>query len=282
MKRWMGAILPITAVVASLSVLAQSDELIFSSKNYFGSSLRSWFVGVGAGFEGLFFDDRTDFLLADTGVIPDQFTLNNVIGTNGMVSVFVGHQWRPVTNGRINLFLEYDNFTAFSPDGLRFWEGHSNPTGFFYSPSYYSFSVAHQALLFGAKVDVAQWHQLMPYVEAGVGVSRNTFSNFYNDTNPNDLQNPGGNFTAAMNAFPNYVNYDLAYVFGLGVDVLLQRHWQLSLGYRFGDWGNVQSSNVTHMPASSSPPNTPLSPIHLSNALYSNQGMVRMSYSFAG
>ena len=279
MKRWMSVILPATAVIASLTVLPQSDYFFDDSPHYFGSSLRSWFVGVGAGFEQLFFQDRTDYLVTAPlpPVLADQFTLNNLTGTNGMFSVFVGRQWRPVTNGRINLFLEYDDFTLFSPDGTRFASGYSDPTNALYSPSYYSFSVQHQALLFGTKVDIAEWHQLMPYVEAGIGVSRNTFSNFNNDTV--NVPNQEGNQTGAMNAFPNYVNYALAYIFGVGVDVLMQHNWQLSLGYRFGDWGNVQSGNVTSVPA---PPGGTLSPICLSNALYSNQAMVRMSYSFAG
>lgn len=268
MKRWVGVVLPVTAIVMSFNILAQSG------RSFLPQSMNSWFVGVGAGFERLFFQDRTDFLstapLAPT--FPDQFTLANTRTTNGMLSAFVGYQWRPVTNGRINLFTEYDSFTSFSPDGTRL--AFSLPG----AATQYSYSLAHQALLFGAKVDVAQWHHLMPYVEAALGVSRNKFSDFSNDSQTD----PTGT-TAPINPFPNQVNYDLAYVVGLGVDVLMQHNWLISFGYRFGQWGDVDSGNVSSVPAPPVGPGGPLlAPIHLSNALYSNQALVRMSYSFSG
>lgn len=248
----------------SLGILAESSQS-------YSPRLHSWFVGVGAGFEEMFFQNRANLLLTTASALPDEFTLANPHSTDGMLSVFVGHQWHPVTNGRINLFLEYDHFSRLAPepDGTRSAFGYP-PSSSFYSPSPYAYTLEHQALLFGAKVDVARWHHLMPYLEGGVGVSRNAFSDFINPNASNGLSLP-------INAFPNHVTYDLSYIFGLGLDVLMQRNWLLSFGYRFAQWGDVNSGNVTAIPGGGV-----LSPIHLSNALYSNQAMMRMSYSFSG
>lgn len=262
-KRLMMIGLCSAAIITSISILA----------DHVGREAQSWFAGVGLGFEKLFFENRTNTLLETLPPPqPDIFTLSNVTAANGLVSVDVGHQWRLTPYARFNVFMEYDHFSSFSPTGTRAAFGYQ-PSSFFYSPSQYGYTLEHQALLFGAKVDFAQWHQLMPYFEGGMGVSRNALSDFNNTiTASSGLSGP-------ITPFPNHVNYALAFMLGTGVDVLLQNHWFLTFGYRFGDWGNVQSGNVTTIP---SPPGGSLSPIRLSNALYSNQALMRLSYSFSG
>lgn len=261
-KRLMTIGLCSVAIITSISILA--DHV----------NEPAWFVGVGLGFEKLFFENRTDTLL-ETPLPPPQpdiFTLSNVTAANGMMSVDVGHQWQPMSNTRVNVFMEYDHFGSFSPTGTRSAFGYPVSSPFF-SPSQYGYTVEHQALLFGAKVNLGKWHQLMPYFEGGMGVSRNVLSDFSNTlTASSGLSGP-------ITPFPNHVNYALALMLGTGVDILLQNHWFLTFGYRFGDWGDVQSGNVTTVP---SLPGESLNSIHLSNALYSNQALIRLSYSFSG
>lgn len=273
-KRLMTIGLCSAAIITSISILAEYANQPFFSPEQVGRAAQSWFVGVGLGFEKLFFENRTNTLLEAPlpPPQPDIFTLSNVTAANGLVSVDVGHQWRLAPYTRFNVFMEYDHFSSFSPTGTRAAFGYPS-SSFFYSPSQYGYTLEHQALLFGAKVNFAEWHQLMPYFEGGMGVSRNAFSDF------NNTLTASSGLSGPITPFPNHVNYALAFVLGTGVDVLLQNNWFLTFGYRFGDWGNVQSGNVTTIP---SPPGGSLSPIRLSNALYSNQALMRLSYSFSG
>lgn len=273
-RRFFTIGLCLVPILTSISILAEHASEPFFSPQQISREAQSWFVGVGLGFEKLFFQNRTNALLEAPlpPPQPDLFSLSNFTSANGMVSAVVGYQWRPISYGRFNLFMEYDHFSSFSPTGTRSAFGYP-PSSFFYSPSQYQYTLEHQALLFGAKMNFAEWHQLLPYFEGAVGVSRNALSDFSNTlTASSGLSGP-------ITPFPNQVNYAFAFVVGTGVDVALQNNWFLTFGYRFGDWGDVRSGDVTTIP---SPPGGSLSPIHLSNALYSNQGLMRLSYSFSG
>lgn len=261
MKRWVGATFVCSATLILLGMLARADQS-FYPESFYHSHFHAWFAGVGAGFENLLIQNRTDYLLEAplTPTLPDIFVLSTAHNANGMFSVFVGRQWRPVLDARMNLFLEYDYFSSLPVSGTRYALNSASLS----SP--YVYDISHQALLFGAKANLADWHQLLPYVEIGVGVSQNELSGF---------ANPASSLT--INGFPNHVTYDLSYIMGMGLDISLQHNWLLSVGYRFGAWGEVDSGTVV-----TTTTGLTLAPIHLTNNLHSNQAMIKMSYVFAG
>ena len=228
----------------------------------------AWFVGLGGGIDSLYFCGLTSSLItvqSFPGFPPgpaDTFTLSSDTESSGFYTASAGYRWKITDTRFISAFFEYDHLGTVSPTGTRLAFG---------IPAYastYSFNVKRQAYLFGVKVDVMRWKDLLPYIEAGMGVSQNTFSNFQNNVVDN-----------VIFPFPNNTNTQFSCIAGFGVDLAAAQNWLLGLGYRFGYWGQYQSGEMTNANAQ---PVAPLpAPVKLESSMFSNQVQLKVSYLFS-
>lgn len=223
-----------------------------------------WVVGVGGGADALFFSNRKNTLVNNvSGSAADTFTVDHTTKVIGNIHALVGYDWlfdsNVDDNRAFRLALEYDYFTQANVNGTRI------PQGLTVFSSQYSYAIHRQSLLLIAKSDVAQWDRIMPYLQAGLGVSRNQFSDFSDPS------------TLSMVPFSNKTVYQLAAVVGLGVDLLMTTQLIASLGYQFGYWGDLESGSVNTVVGGAALPAS----IHLSHVLYSNQGVLTLNYRFA-
>lgn len=221
-----------------------------------------WLIGLGGGVDALFFSDRSTSLVTNSfGNPADSFEVNDMTKVDGQFHALAGYSFvQDDSKKRINLALEYDHYANVAVDGTRVAFGNSsNP----FNISSYTYNIHREALLAVLTADVSRWGDLMPYLQGGVGVSRNQFSNFSDS-----------NTVSPINPFPNDTTYHISFVVGLGFDWLASKNIIVGIGYRFGYWGNVESGEV----ASANGGGVLPAPIRLSHALYSNQGLVSLMF----
>lgn len=251
-------------------VLAEPQDNSLTG-NLFGPNANRFYAGVGVSAEWLLFENKSNTLITAPLVpaYPDVFTLSDSTMLDGAFSGFFGYQWIPTYGQYLNLFLEYDRFLSISPNGTRYAYGLST------AATSYSYSLTTQALFVGFKYDFLSWKTLLPYGEVGLGVSQTQFKDFYN----NVAYSYG--YSPVMTAFPDNNTYNPAAFVGFGVDMQITEKWLLTVGYRFEYLGDIDSGDVTSVPAPPVGSGLPLSPIHLSNRLFSNALTSKISYLFS-
>lgn len=254
------------AIMTSITILA---GYVYTTDPYAVKDTPRWFVGLGGAIDSIF-STQDDSFLDTVQTVPgysagpsDLFGATSTSNVSGLLSVFAGRQWA-ISNGRlVQLFFEYDDVGRATANGQRLAFNIIYPGNL----TNYSYDISRRAFLLGAKVDLQNWgNHVMPYLEGGLGMSQNQFSNFMNNVNFNQ-----------MYPFPNHETNQFACELGAGLDWYAAKNWLFSAGYRFGYWGDVKSGNVLN----SFPPGGALpAPIQLSQTLYSNQASIKMSYLF--
>ena len=235
----------------------------YASPAFFNTPASSgrWLVGAGGGIEWLTLGNKTNTLINNIGGNPaDVFTVTSGTQSAGLQEVFLGYRWHLSNSRYFSLKLDYEHFNQTDVNEQRI------PLGFSASASTDTYQIDHQALLLLGQFDLLKWRSLMPFVQGGIGFSKSTFSNFY-DANV---------FT--MPTFPNASQYDFSYLVGAGLDWKVTRHVLISLGYRFGWWGDMKSGSVDTVTGGSALP----SPIHLTHTLRSQQVFATLTYLFRG
>lgn len=262
MKRLVGLLFFSAASLASISALSYNDPYqprFIPAEAVHGGS---WFVGVGGGFDWVSLGNKTNTLLNNVSGSPsDTFTLGGSPRSSGAQQVSAGYRW-DVTNSRyLSLQLAYEHINSITQSGTR------TPVGSASFAVPYGFSVSHQTLLLLGQFDLFKWHKVMPFMQAGIGFSRNKFSN-YTDTST----------VFTMPAFPDASHYDLSTIVGAGLDFAVSSRVLMSLAYRFGWWGDAKSGDVTTVSSGSTLPG----PIHLTNSINSQQILATLTYLFSG
>lgn len=100
----------------------------------------------------------------------------------------------------------------------------------------YQWNIASDIFLLIAKVNLVEWHHIMPYVSAGAGVSVNRTTN-YNETALPDV---------TPRTSPNYMSTSLsrfAYHVGAGVDLQMSPRLIASLDYEYQNLGKIRSGD---------------------------------------
>lgn len=223
-----------------------------------------WFVGIGGGWDSLYFENLTRSLLNNIANNPnDTFTLNDDSQHTAFERIVFGYCWEfDSFLHHISIQAEVDHSNSVEVKGTRVALG--DPANF---SSNYTFDVARQLFLFSGKINfIHSWQTIMPYFEAGIGFTRNEFSNY------KDL-----NAALSMPAFPDHTNYAFATTIGAGIDWHFAKLFSLSAGYRVGYWGNLESGSVSTVSGGQSLP----APIHLEHPLYSHQILITLRYFFA-
>ena len=100
----------------------------------------------------------------------------------------------------------------------------------------YSGSKSELTFLANAYVDLGTWSNFTPFVGAGVGISRNTISSFY-DTS--------ASFRSAAYA-DAASKWSFAWALYAGVGYKVTKNVTVELAYRYIDLGNAQSGNITN------------------------------------
>ena len=221
----------------------------------------NWFVGVGGGVDAPGLENTQNNLLANIAVPPaptDSYATNNWSNSLGLFAADFGYRFTRAEWGYTSLFFEYDDVGNMAASGVDLVQGNASFS------SNYSYNIARQAFLVGSKVNFLQQKKFSPFVEVGVGLSENTFSN-YNESSSFNLM-----------TYPNQTNDEFAYILGAGVDYTVMKNWMLSLGYRFGYWGDVASGNLSTDGVGATLP----APVHLTNRIYSSEGIAKVSYLF--
>ena len=89
-------------------------------------------------------------------------------------------------------------------------------------------------------VDLGTWAGLTPFVGAGVGVA---FNNFYGGTDNGVITQPGGFTSPSGGYFTNNTQANLAWALMTGFDLDITRNLKLEVGYRYLNYGKVQSGS---------------------------------------
>ncbi len=104
---------------------------------------------------------------------------------------------------------------------------------------------------------------LFPYVSASVGLARNRSSSFSTTALLfEEVPVPG---------FQNHTQQAFTYTLGIGIHKMANEHWQIGVGYDFGDWGASALARA--------PQQTMSNGLQL-NHLYTQQLVLTMNYLF--
>ena len=79
--------------------------------------------------------------------------------------------------------------------------------------------------------DLGTWYRLTPYIGAGIGAARVTVSDFNNASTP------------PFSGAPELSRWNLAWAAMAGTAFAISRNLQIDLGYRYLNFGNVQTSD---------------------------------------
>ena len=111
----------------------------------------------------------------------------------------------------------------------------------------YEFKVKSQSLLIVAQTDLVEWGNFAPYVELGLGLSRNNSHDYRETAVP-------GNSPRKSMAFDNNTTTNFSYLVGIGIRYSTARHWTFSLSDSYQDLGDTYlgqspvKTDLTHGP----------------------------------
>ena len=97
----------------------------------------------------------------------------------------------------------------------------------------YEGDVASTVLMANAYVDLVTYHNVTPYIGAGLGASANRVSNFEVDTSRQ-------NYQTASNT-----EWDLAFAVHAGVGIKLSRRVIFDIGYSYSDLGDAKTQDIS-------------------------------------
>jgi opacity protein-like surface antigen len=107
----------------------------------------------------------------------------------------------------------------------------------------YTASKSEWTFLFNGYIDIGTWYKITPFVGAGVGVSRNTISNFGDfSTCTNSLSCAGSGGSDAYGDTAS--KWSFAWALYAGLAYRLTRNVAIEFAYRYIDLGDAQSGNL--------------------------------------
>jgi opacity protein-like surface antigen len=105
----------------------------------------------------------------------------------------------------------------------------------------YTGSKSELTFLFNGYVDLGTWYNITPFVGAGVGVSRNTISNFGDFSACIDSSNCG--LGGSDTSFGTASKWNFAWALHAGLAYNVTRNFTVELSYRYLDLGNATTSD---------------------------------------
>jgi hypothetical protein len=101
----------------------------------------------------------------------------------------------------------------------------------------YNYYIQQQDFVATLKGDLVRWHNVLPYLMVGAGLSVNTTSNYEETATPD--------VTPRVNPdFARNTNFNFTYVLGGGLDYMLpDHHWWANLEYNYNHVGTIRTGN---------------------------------------
>lgn len=106
-----------------------------------------------------------------------------------------------------------------------------------FTPDRYTGSKSELTFLFNGYVDLGTWYNITPFVGAGVGMSRNTISNFGDVT----IHTVAG--TLADANFATASQWSFAWALHAGLAYKVSKNFTVELAYRYLDLGDAKTGN---------------------------------------
>lgn len=189
----------------------------------------NWFASVGAGATFLNVDSN-NFISSGEGWPNDQYH-NTGVDAAGAFVLDGGYQW-----SNRNVWLPFYslamNYTYASPANVKGnIEQYSLPE---FNNYHYQYKIQTQTFLAQFKADIYQWRGFMPFLLAGAGMSLNNASNYSEQAVPGVTPRVSPGFKGQTNSY-------FSYVFGAGLDYILQKNIWTSLMYEYSNLGMAQT-----------------------------------------
>ncbi|WP_298624256.1 outer membrane beta-barrel protein [uncultured Legionella sp.] len=218
--------------------VATSEEKKYSSMSKMGTLSNelkgSWYLGVDVGAA---YTNTPDYMTVDNGSefpFPehlDQYSLR--LKNMTQLGLQAGYRWK--RNERwmpaCSLGLRYQHLFKKNTEGSIMQ--YSLPDFKNYS---YRWGISADVLSLYSKVNLATFGRVMPYVDAGIGVSFNHGRHYSETAYPDITPRISPNFRTNT-------LHQLSYNVGLGLDILLTQQLLLYVGYDFQSFGRMQSDN---------------------------------------
>ena len=142
----------------------------------------------------------------------------------------------------LGIGYHYNNWLRFDVTGE--YRGKANfhgldigQVGGAFSPDRYTGSKSELTFLLNGYVDLGTWYNVTPFVGAGVGMSRNTISNFGDVT----IRTIGG--TTADANFASGSQWSFAWALHAGLAYKVNQNFTVELAYRYLDLGNGKTGD---------------------------------------
>lgn len=127
----------------------------------------------------------------------------------------------------------------------------------------YQYKIQRQNLLGVGKINLYRYHQVMPYLTAGLGLSGNRLTRF--------VEYPRqGIEPRTMPGFQNKTLHQFSYILGAGVDYVITHRLWTGVEYNFGNYGHAKTGQGM----------VGFSGTHLKSKLMDNSIAVTLNYFF--
>jgi opacity protein-like surface antigen len=192
-----------------------------------------------------------------TPAIEKTYTTNRTTHTVGDLELFAGIQTplREKLNGQFGLAAATTSNATLTGN---IWDD-ADPAFNNYT---YSYHVSHTSIALKGKLLADMGYIVIPWISGSLGVGFNYASGFTNT--------PTLSEALVMPNFKSQTTAAFTYTLGTGIQVKLDPHWQVGVGYEFADWGNSQLSRA--------PSQTQSSGLSLSH-LYTNGVLFNLTYN---
>ena len=144
-----------------------------------------------------------------------------------------------------------------------------------FADDHYTGSKSEWTFMFNGYVDLGTWYNFTPFVGAGVGVSRNTISNFGDFSTCIDSSNCALGGSSAFGGTASTWNF--AWALHAGLAYQLSQNVTLELAYRYIDLGKARSGDLVAFDGT----NNIYNPMEF-NHLTSNDVKLGLRFNFGG
>jgi opacity protein-like surface antigen len=189
----------------------------------------NWFAGVGSGATFLNVDNN-HHVSSGAGWPNDTYHNTNVDAT-ALLVLDGGYQWAH-DSAWLPFYSLGASYTYGFPTAVNGKvEQYSLPE---FTNYHYHYKIQTQTILAQFKLDLYQWQGLMPFLLAGAGASVNYARSY--------MENPVSGVTPRVSpGFKDQTNTYFAYVFGTGLDYIVQKNLWLGLTYEYSNLGSAKT-----------------------------------------
>lgn len=199
--------------------------------------LRNWFIGGDIGYSSPSMNGDSIF---NGTVLPYPFNYDHYNdanpGSGVLLSFLAGYRWETMGTWfpHYSAAFRYRHYFQNTLDGdvVQF----SIPA---FNNYRYSLDFSSDVFSFLFKTNIYQWNDwVSPYVSASLGVAYNRVKKYRESAK-------SGVIARVSPAFGKNHNTSLTYSFGLGLDLMMNQFWTVSLGYEYEDLRKYSTANGT-------------------------------------